>query len=93
MPREWGPAAHGIGCRDALNWKAGGPDEVEDEIIRRTQEEATDSQQNRTGLAREVNDTLQVIRLRKQIDQVNLLDAIPTCQQDYQIARQGYRIA
>ena len=44
-------------------------------------------------LAREVNDALQVIRLREQIDQVHLLDPIAPCQQDYQIARQGYRIA
>jgi hypothetical protein len=44
-------------------------------------------------LAREVNDALEVIRLREQIDQVHLLDPISSCHQNYEIARQGDRVA
>jgi hypothetical protein len=40
-----------------------------------------------------VNDTLQVIRLREQIDQVQLLDPISSRHQDYEIARQSDRVA
>ena len=93
MPREYTPAAHNIPWRDALNWKAGELAAVGDEIVGKAQEEAADFRQNRAGLPRQVNDSLEVIRLREQIDQMNLLDPISTGQQDHQIARQRYRVA
>jgi hypothetical protein len=80
MPREYSPAGHNIGWRDALNWKAGRPAAVGDEIIGKAQEGAADPRQNLAGLPRQVNDSLEVIRLREQIDQMNLLDPISTGQ-------------
>ena len=44
-------------------------------------------------LTRQVKDTLQVVGLRKQIDQVRALDVISGTQQAAQIARQRSRIA
>lgn len=59
-----------------------------EEIIEKTEDTA-----KREVLSREVNDGLEMVRLREQIDQMQLADAIAASQQNYQIARQGYRVA
>ena len=64
-----------------------------DEIIRGAQEEPLTRREIGRTSACQVNHALEVIRLREQIDQMNLLDPVATCQQNHEIARQRYRIA
>ena len=64
-----------------------------DEIIRRAQGETPTRRRIDRVLAFQMNDTLEVIRLREQIDQMNVLDPISTRQQYHEIPRQCDRIA
>jgi len=88
MPSAYAVADHNMGCRAALNWNSGGPDDVGCEIIG-----AAGARWTRTDSACQVNDGFEMESLGKKIDEVELLDTISAYKQDDEIAREGHRIA
>ena len=86
-------AAHNIGCRVGLKTKAAGPDEDAGEIIVEPRKDPRMRRRNQPCSANEMNDALQVERLREKIDQMHLFNPVARAEKNKQVPSQRHRIA
>jgi len=92
IPDEYESAAQSIGWRGALKRKAEG--EVGEGAVIVLGELAVKREDLRDqASASEMHDALDMVGLREQVHQMQLLDAIPGCEQSYEIAGQRCRVA
>ena len=88
--------AHSIGCRGAFNNHVSGPAGADCAIMTcyrgQRKKESAKRDLAETVLAHQVDHSLQVIRLRKQVDQMHLRHAVTRRQEYDKIARQRCRI-